>query len=579
MKNILKTGMLACAGWFMVSCSDLTFGDHFLGNQPESSGAVLDSMFSSMKNAEKVLTKSYTYLPYGLPTDGGAYNKLGGMLLENITDIGFITGTNPYYSGAMSANLNDALQGSEAYRLGGELDWNAIRYAWMYIENVNKVPDMSDAQKAERVAEAKMIIALSYTDMLRNIGGVPWLDHSIDVNEAMQFPRITFAETVDRIVALLDEAIPHLQWKWDDVNDGRMTKAGAMGLKLRLLLFAASPLANSSTPWRPDANEYTCYGNEDSKRWERAKKAGEVFMKELNANRGYGLMQPKEATHEARREAYRSAYYDRGGTEVLISTRRGYDDGAHSNYINGRYWVGSTLNFVNMYSWADGTPFPENFNWEKPSKQPFFEGKEPTRDPRLYENAAVPGDNYMNGNPAPVYINHPNFKTGSGFLVMKFILQNSEERSGRPTQWPYLRLPEVLLSYAEAINEYEGTPNETAYKCINDVRVRVGLSPLAGLKKEEFREALLKERAMELAYEEVRWYDLVRWKRDGDFRKVLYGLNSKGDNQNNPTKYTFKVFELTQRYWTTTWDTKWYLAPIPQVEINKNYGMTQNPGW
>ena len=34
-----------------------------------------------------------------------------------------------------------------------------------------------------------------------------------------------------------------------------------------------------------------------------------------------------------------------------------------------------------------------------------------------------------------------------------------------------------------------------------------------------------------------------------------------------------------QRFWTTHWDTKWYLSPIPLTEINKGYGMTQNPGW
>lgn len=587
MKNNLKIGIVACMGWFAVSCSDLTFGDRFLGNQPENSGAVLDSMFASMKNSEKVLNKVYTYLPYGLPTGGGSYNKLGGSVLENITDLNHSFRTNQsdgpfnlYYNGALSANMNAQLQGSEAYRYASELDWYAIRYAWMYIENIDRVPDMTQAEKAERKAEAQMIMALSYADMMRNIGGVPWLDHYVDPNESMKFPRISFAQTVDRIVGLLDEAIPHLKWKWDEVNDGRMTKAGAMGLKLRVLLFAASPMVNSNTPWHPQADEFTCYGNEDNKRWERTKKAGEEFMTELKNNKSYNLTQPKDNTPKARREAYRSGYYDRGGTEVLISTRRGYNDDTHSYYLGERYYVGPTLNYVNMFSWADGTLFPENFNWEKPAKQPFFQEGEPTRDPRLYENVAVPGDLYMNGTPAPVYINHPQYKNGSGFLMMKFVLQNGEDRYNRPTQWPYLRLSEVLLSYAEAINEHEGSPNNIAYQCMNDVRDRVGLPAVSGLKKEEFREALLKERALELGYEEVRWYDLIRWKRENDFRKTLYGLNSKGDNQNNPTKFTFKVIELpVVRYWVSNWDTKWFFAPIPQKEINKDYGMNQNPGW
>ncbi|WP_034040446.1 RagB/SusD family nutrient uptake outer membrane protein [Wocania ichthyoenteri] len=588
MKSIIQTWLLTCIGLLIVSCSDLTFGDEFLGTQPEISGATIDTLFSSKENSDKVLTKAYTYLPYGLPTGGGNHNKLGGVVLENITDINHSfrgnIGDGPanlYYNGALSSSINGVLIGSEAYRYGGEVDWSAIRYSWLYIENIDKVKDMTANEKLERIAEAQVILAISYTDMLRNIGGVPWLDHAISPNEELVFPRITFEETVNNIVDLLDQAIPNLKWKHDASNDGRMDKAGALALKLRVLLFAASPTFNSGTPWHPSADTYTSYGNYDMQRWVRAKAAGKEFMDALTSNGQYALTQPLENTHQARREAYRSAYYDRGGSETLISTRRGYDEGVlYDLYFPNRYYVGPTLNYVNMFSWADGTDFPEDFNWVTPSKQPFYEGNTPTRDPRLYETVAVPGDMYFNNTPAPVYVNHPNFKNGSGFLQMKWILQTSEDRSGRPTQWPYLRLPEALLSYAEAINEADGAPSATAYSLINDIRARVGLTPIAeGLSKEQFREALLKERALELGFEEVRWYDLIRWGREQDFRKRLYGLDSKGNDQNAPTSFTFKTIELNKRFWVDNWDTKWYLSPIPQVEINKDYGMTQNPGW
>ena len=76
MKNIIKL-LSICLVYGVCSCSDLTFGDKFLGSQPESSGAVLDSMFSSKINADKVLTSAYTYLPYGLPTGAAPNNKTG----------------------------------------------------------------------------------------------------------------------------------------------------------------------------------------------------------------------------------------------------------------------------------------------------------------------------------------------------------------------------------------------------------------------------------------------------------------------------------------------------------------------
>lgn len=578
--------MLAASFVMLMSCSQISFGDDFLGNQPESSGADIDQMFSNKTEAEKVLTNAYRNLTYGLPTS--LNNKLGQNVLEHLTDLGQSFRDNIsdgpmkyYYNGALSAN---SVNGNAAYYYGGETDWTAIRYAWLFIENVNRVPDYSEAEKARRVAEAKVIIAMCYFDMLRYIGGVPWLDHAIDVNESMNFPRITFAQTVSNIVALLDEAAPDLNWKEDAINDGRMTRAGAMALKFKVLQWAASPTFNSDELWHPEADEYTCYGDYSAQRWADAKAAGEAFFNELKSQGGYSLIQPEADTHEARRLAYRKAYYDRGGTEVLISTRHGYDAGTHSIFIDQRYYSGPTLNYVDMFPWEDGTDFPSDFDWKNPSRQPFFvyENGEmvPTRDPRLYETVACPGDIWCNGTAAPVYINHDSFKDGSGFLVMKYILQQDSDRAGRPVQWAWLRLAEIMLDYAEVINESAGAPTAEAYQMVNDVRARVGLSEIpSGMNKATFREAVLREKALELGYEEVRWFDLVRHDREADFTKTLYGLRSKGNDLNNPTGFTFEKVTLAGRYWQEKWDKKWYLAPIPQNEINKKYGMTQNPGW
>lgn len=83
----------------------------------------------------------------------------------------------------------------------------------------------------------------------------------------------------------------------------------------------------------------------------------------------------------------------------------------------------------------------------------------------------------------------------------------------RPIQWPFLRLAEIYLSYAEALNEYNGSPNAQAYDAVDKVRARVNLPGLKkGLGQKEFREALLRERACEFGYEEVRFFDLIRWK-------------------------------------------------------------------
>ena len=595
MNNAIKSILASLLCVMAASCGELTFGDKFLGEAPESSGATLETMFSSQTNAEQVLTRAYTGLMYGLPEPSD--NRMGINILESITDLSYSTTSNVsdgpkqlYYNGALSP-MN--IPGYAAYVFGSETDWTTIRYAWTYIENVDRVPDMTAEQKELKKAEAKVLIALSYFNMMRYVGGFPYIDHAVSVDETLYFPRRTFAESVDIIKTLLDEAIPALTWKWNDANDGRMSSAAAMALKFKLLHWAASPTFNSDTKWNAAADEYTCYGNYDRQRWVDAQNAGREFFDAVAANGGYGLIQPTAATHQARREAFRQAYYRRGGTEVLISVRKGTDAATvNSSLFEARALerVCPTLNYVNMFPWEDGSDFPADFDWSavdwtNPHKAPFFTVDEKgamthTRDPRLYESVAVPGDTYFNGNPAPVFTTKANESVkGTGFWMMKFILHEASERAYF-VHWPHTRLTEIMLGYAEVLNEVNDGPTAAAYDMINQVRARVGLSALGTMNKEQFTEAVLRERALELGFEEVRWFDLVRRNRVDDFRKKLYGLISMAlDDQYNPTTFAFSTFELTDRYWVSNWNSKWYLAPIPQNEINKNYGMTQNPGW
>jgi hypothetical protein len=74
---------------------------------------------------------------------------------------------------------------------------------------------------------------------------------------------------------------------------------------------------------------------------------------------------------------------------------------------------------------------------------------------------------------------------------------------------------------------------------------------------------------------------MIRYGLEEDFTKKLYGLYSegKGGKPDNPDSFTYSKYELATRNWALNWDTRWYLAPIPVTEVNKGYGMTQNPGW
>lgn len=608
MKRFAEILTLVLLGAGLVACESLKLGDAGLSKAPESSGATLDTLFATVKDADKVLAQAYYYLPYGIPS--GFDDLLGRDIIESLTDH-YISNINTegdgpvglYYNGALNASLTSGTSGMN-YCFGSEKDYTAIRYAWLFLENADRIPGADPGILACKKAEAKMCLAISYANMLRYVGGVPILDHSVKLDEAMEYPRNTFAETVDFIVRMCTEAAPDLPWSVSGADDGRLTRAAALGLKLRVLCFAASPTFNSDKPFHPQANEYACYMNYDPARWQAAKAAADDFMRELLSNGYYAMIQAAPdattglITPRAYRLAYRKGYFERGTTETIISIRKSNSTSYHDDWIKrtGDFGNGATLTWVNKFPWADGTPFPEDFNWEDKSswpEQPFFK-QDPsgtlkvssttfseTRDPRLYENICVPGDIWRDGTVGRSYSNHQYAQSNCpGFLMMKYILQQSSDRNTMP-HWCMMRLPEVLLNAAEAYNEADGGPSDKAYTWVNAVRARVGLKPLEeGMSQEEFRKALLLERELEFGFEEVRWFDMVRYGLTEAFTTPLKALRAIGNDTKNATSFTFQEIDaFPGRQWYTSWDTKWYLAPILTSEINKGYGMTQNPGW
>lgn len=596
---------------FVSSCADIQFGDGAFSNVPEQDGATIDSMFNSTYNSNRVLATAYYYLPYGIPTDDD--DKLGDAALESITDFmvtytgGVANGPNLYYNGTL--NSAHTYTGEEAFRYGAENGYYAIRYAYYYLENYEKIPDIDASTLANRIAEAKLVIAISYAEMLRYVGGVQLIDHVVATSEDMDFPRMTFEETVNHIIDLIDEAYDDLPWSYSDllIDGGRFTKGSALGLKLRLLLFAASPTFNSNTLWHSEADEYTCYTNYSEDRWKAAYEVGYEIFESGDMLSYHSLEQATTQDHEGYCAAFRLAYLKPGSTESVISIRKSADYGYHSG-LRSEFYSGQTLNYVNLFDWADGTPFDaDNFEWESVDyftagdnlniTPPFYEYDaeneaigDPTRDPRLYETVAVPGTMYETLSLVDTYKNsltYSGFANKTDFSSYKFVMESVTARTEHLPHWPYIRLAELYLSYAEILNEYKNDQT-SALVYVNAIRNRVGLSDApTGMTQSEMRSYILDERAKEFGMEEVRWFDLVRHGLEEEFTKTLYGLDSYGlagaDSALeavNPTHFSYSPAELNMvRYWVTNFDTKWYLAPIPATEINLGYGMTQNPGW
>jgi len=455
----------------------------------------------------------------------------------------------------------------------------------MIIENIDRVPDMDAATKKLFKAEARMIQAIHYSDMFRHYGGIPWISKAYSVTDDMDsLPRLTAQASCDSILSLCNKAMPDLPWKISnlEVDDGRFTKAAAMGLKARILLFNASPLFNASEPYldgEASQLKLTWHGSYDVNRWKLAADAAQALIQEAEATGDYGIHAPGISY----RQDFQDAYYQRGTTETLISTRRMFRTATGWNYTF--YWssygwgsTNPTDTYVEMFPMANGLPITDPASGYDPNN-PYA-----NRDPRLYESVLTNGDVFR-GRVAELWIggrerrSEAGTQARAGYIIRKFMLDcNNVTSQGSITHWPYLRMAEIYLSYAEAINEFNGGPTPEAYRCVNIVRNRVGIGDLpAGLSQEEFREALILERALEFCMEEVRWFDLIRWKREADFRKPLYGVNVRGTSNAGP--FTYEKHLLPKRYWVDNWSPKWYLSAFPVNEVNKGYGLVQNPGW
>jgi hypothetical protein len=194
---------------FITSCvDDLKVGSAFLDKQP-GVDVTIDTVFSKSVLAQQFLWNDYSTLYYGLNTDWSAKgNRLGMSVLDGLTD-NFQSYLNwggckmLYYSGQYSATTENAST-STKYNYTQSGSWAGIRKSWIFIENVNRVPDMDSLTKKRLAAEAKMIIACHYSDMFRNFGGLPILTHALSPIDAVKIPRSTAKETLDFRLIFID---------------------------------------------------------------------------------------------------------------------------------------------------------------------------------------------------------------------------------------------------------------------------------------------------------------------------------------------------------------------------------------
>lgn len=412
--------------------------------------------------------------------------------------------------------------------------------------------------------EAFFLRGLFHYELFKRYGGVVIATRPFSPAEDLNIPKNSVDEVVKQIVMDCDSAINQIAAAstrdWDAANYGRATKAAGMALKAKTLLVYASPLYNP---------------NNELSRWDNAAKAA----KELIDLKKHSLLStalfPSLWDYTAAATTYNN--------EVIFATPASNTNAIESNnapisFTGGLGRTNPTQDLVDAFEMTNGKPITDpssGYNAQNP-----YAG----RDQRLNQFIVYNGATFKTGSLSraveiyeggrdnvPANVN----STKSGYYLRKFLSGNATYNITGTTSvrrpWVLFRYAEVLLNYAEALNEFGG-PTDEVYTAINAVRNRSLMPSVSGLTQIQMRERIKNERRVELCFEEQRFFDVRRWK-EGDtyFQGAVRGMKITKVG----TALTYAPFIIENRQFAD----KNYWYPFQQSEINKARKLIQNPGY
>lgn len=403
-------------------------------------------------------------------------------------------------------------------------------------------------------AEAHVARAYYYAELIRRYGGVPIVESQYAAGRFI--PRSTYDEVVDYIVREIDDHKDKLAVDWTSFSErnGRFTLGAALAIKARVLLYAASPLHNPDKKPEP---------------WKKAAAAAYEIIVHPALN--YSL----DGDYGAYFQGNRSL----SSPETIYVVRREQSNTMERNNYpiatpGGASGVTPTQNLVEAYELLEGAPV---------TNDPYA-----NRDPRLAASVVTNGSTW-NGRVIDQSAGGTDDMSASnasktGYYLRKFLTDNLNLTQDAKAQhnWVAYRYAEVLLNYAEAMNEAYGPDQApdgytlTALDALQLVRDRASLQlpAVRASSREEFRQAVKHERRIELAFEDHRYWDLVRWK---DAMEVLNqpvrGVKVTRTGENT---WSYEETEVAAR----SFQERNYYMPFTRSEVvNSNNTLKQNPGY
>lgn len=462
--------------------------------------------------------------------------------------------------------------------------WKALRRANILIERIGGItftPSNRNYDYKNRVmGEALWIRAFNHFELLRKFGGVPIIDRRFNMGDELKIPRSSVEDVVKFIVQDCDAAAGLLPNNYVSNERGRIHKGVALALKARTLLYAASPQFNTERPYMSlgSNNHLICYGNKDVKRWEAAAEAALAVIKWAdNESKWCKLIETGNAE-----EDYLTTWNIYDNSEIMLAQKATgvvghWQEPFYAPAPVGTAALSGTLNFVKFYQKKDGS----DQTWDGGDD---LLAKYSELDPRFAQTFSYHTSRWSNDIPRVDMIlgsqqNRNDLPSWGGVLVHKNTPYSVTKDNHIIPNITLFRLAEFYLNYAEALNEANAgdiAPEDARAK-VNRIRRRAGMPEFpAGMSKEDFRKAIKRERAVELAYENHRLWDLRRWldcEQEGVMKGEMYGIKIQA-LENNPNEFRYEPYVFEKRYFPT----RMYLNPFPQSEVNKGY-LIQNPGY
>lgn len=545
-----------------------------------------------------------------LPGTGFTINSSDwkGAYLECATDNGEARNLESYAqrfnNGNWNAN-NDLMNGAWA------TDYAQIRSCNQFLTHYDLIELEDDLQQHDRSdlenlkAQVYFLRAYHYYDLLKRYGGVPVLeDHVFKKDDPkLKAPRWTFAETVDYIVAECDKAAALFRiWpKESDATYGRANLGAALTLKAKTLALAASPLFNRPAGYpQYDAGDPHValwrYPSYDRERWKTAADA----LKEVIDLEKFGLWTDKAGT----KTAYETYFSTRATMkETIFPILRGPDNKLYQYHLPLDFMIISglgtplcynlpTYDLVKAYEMKNGMLPEQEGSGYRPLNQ--FSN----RDPRLkatiwHDGSAFCGIEFQTWRReiTSKKKNGKDYITGysrTGFYLRKYLdVDQNPSNSGvsLPNCYPVFRYADVLLLYAECLNEYYDDPaaveGNAICASIDQVRHRAEMPGVEEtfanrgwtLTQDNVRQLLRNERRVEFAFEDYRFWDIRRWMIGPETQRSVSELDIilKDDDR---TK-VYNEIQIEKR----AWEDRMNLMPLPQSEVNKNKDLIQNWGW